>query len=294
MTQGNSIYGKAAIESLARRFPQLYVRPAEGMEATHRLAAIRGIAPVDASLDHFCGSEHDELREVQTPAGTVEALFLERREDFETFLQVVGHRSAPVTIPRTIGAITYRGLADWGKVVAARNAYLANGGDDWSAEFSRLARTPGAFRTELVVVSEGPYSNVPASETPYDEEEWVRVSREVRLNHECAHVVCRRVMPEDVLPVWDEVTADVVGLLCACGSYDAALAARCLGVTEEGFAGGRLIEYLDEGQKTLIDEVSCDVYAAIRCIAQMTESDDVASDPFAFLLELKREPLVAY
>ena len=122
----------------------------------------------------------------------------------------------------------------------------------------------------------------------------MRVSREVRLNHECAHVVCRRVMPEDVLPVWDEVTADVVGLLCACGSYDVALAARCLGVAEEGFVGGRLIEYLDEGQKTLIDEVSCDVYAAIRRIAQMTESDDVASDPFAFLLELKREPLVAY
>ena len=26
---------------------------------------------------------------------------------------------------------------------------------------------PGAFRAELIVISEGPYSNVPASETPY-------------------------------------------------------------------------------------------------------------------------------
>lgn len=279
--------------SLARRFPQLYVAPAEGAQGAHRLATGRGMAPADANLDHFTGSPEDELREVETPAGPVEVLFVKQRCDFETLLQIIGHKSAPVPIARTVGAITYRGLADWGKVADAHEAYLAAGGDDWGAEFARLAKEPGAFRGEIVIISEGPYSDVPADDTPYAADEWLRVSREIRLHHECGHVVCRRTMPDDVLPVWDEVTADVVGLLAATGHYDAALAARFLGVSEDGFSDGRLAEYLSEEQMALIDEIAAEVYASCVRIEQMAGSAE-AADPFSFLLDLKRTPLISY
>ena len=285
--------GRGALEALARRFPQLYVAPAEGAQDSHRKAAAYGIAPEGASLDHFTTTPEDELREVETPAGPIEVLFLKERADFETFLQIVGHKSSPTPIARTVGAITYRGLADWEKVAAAKAAYRASGGDDWSAEFARLAKQPGAFRSELIVISEGPYSNVPADETPYDETEWLRISREVRLHHECAHVVCRRLMPEDVLPVWDEVTADVTGLLCATGRYDAALAARFLGVAADGFAGGRLSEYLDEAQLSRIDAIAAEVYDALEKIEARTVCEP-PKDPFAFLLDLKRDPLIGF
>lgn len=285
--------GKEVIQALAGRFPQLYVAPAEGASELHRIAAGRGIVPPGTNLDHFVTSELDELRKVETPAGPVEVVFLHERRDFETFLQVIGHKAEPVPIARTVGAITYRGLADWGKVAAAHAAFVAAGGEDWTAEFRRLAATPGAFRAELVVISEGPYSNVSAAETPYDEQEWVRISREVRLHHECAHVVCRRTMPEDVLPVWDEVTADVVGLVCATGGYSAALAARFLGVGEDGFAGGRLSEYLSEEQLARINEVAREVYAALVRLEELSHEANLA-DPFAWLLELKRAQLVAY
>lgn len=288
-----AIKGKEALEALARRFPQLYVAPAEGAQDAHRLASSRGVAPEGASLDHFAVTEDDELREVDTPAGPVEVLFLKNRADFETFLQIIGHKSQPAPIARTVGAITYRGLADWGKVADAHAAYLASGSDDWGAEFARLAKQPGAFRAELIVISEGPYSSVSANETPYDEREWLRVSREVRLHHECAHVVCRRTMPDDVLPVWDEVTADVVGLLCATGSYDAPLASRFLGVTGSGYAGGRLAEYLSDAQQERIDEVACEVHAAIEELEALSRNR-TADDPFDFLLQLKRAPLVSY
>ena len=291
MENEKSITGRAALEALARRFPQLYVAPAEGAQDAHRAAAGRGIAPEGANLDHFEGSPRDELREVGTPAGPVEVLFLERRRDFETFLQIIGHKSTPEPIARTVGAITYRGLADWGKVADARAAYLASGGDDWGSEFRRLASQPGAFRSEIVIISEGPYSNVPADETPYEPDEWLRISREIRLHHECAHVVCRRTMPDDVLPIWDEVTADVVGLLCATGRYDTALAARFLGVSENGFTGGRLAEYLSEEQFARIDEVAASVYAACERVEQACGPAE-AVDPFAFLLALKRSPLL--
>ena len=285
--------GGEALAVLATRFPQLYVAPAEGAQTAHRLAAGRGIAPAGADLGHFVTSPEDELREVDTPAGPVEVVFLHNRSDFETFLQIVGHKAEPVPIARTVGAITYRGIADWGKVAAAHAAYVAAGGDDWPNEFARLARRPGAFRAEIVVISEGPYSNVPANQTPYDEERWLCISREIRLHHECAHVVCRRTMPDDVLPVWDEVTADVVGLLCAIGRYDAALAARFLGVAPDGYAGGRLAEYLSDEQAQRIDEVAAEVFAACAKIEQACGQTQ-ASEPFTFLLDLKRAPLLAY
>lgn len=285
--------GKEALEALAQRFPQLYVAPAEGAQDIHRRAAAFGIEPDGATLDHFITTPEDELREVDTPAGPVEVLFLKERADFEMFLQIVGHKSSPNPIARTVGAITYRGLADWGKVAAAKATYRATGGDDWPAEFARLAKQPGAFRSELIVISEGPYSNVSADETPYDEAEWLRVSREVRLHHECAHVVCRRLMPEDVLPVWDEVTADVTGLLCATGRYDAALAGRFLGVTAEGFSDGRLSEYLDEAQPPRIDAIAAEVYGALEKIEARTVCEP-PNDPFAFLLDLKRDPLIGF
>lgn len=285
--------GGEALAVLAKRFPQLYVAPAEGAQTAHRLAAGRGIAPAGADLGHFVTSPEDELREVDTPAGPVEVVFMHNRSDFETFLQIVGHRAEPVPIARTVGAITYRGIADWGKVAAAHAAYVAAGGDDWPNEFARLARQPGAFRAEIVVISEGPYSNVPANQTPYDEERWLCISREIRLHHECAHVVCRRTMPDDVLPVWDEVTADVVGLLCAIGRYDAALAARFLGVAPDGYAGGRLAEYLSDEQAQRIDEVAAEVFAACAKIEQACGQTQ-ASEPFTFLLDLKRAPLLAY
>ena len=100
-------------------------------------------------------------------------------------------------------------------------------------------------------------------------------------------------MPDDVLPVWDEVTADVVGLLCAIGRYDAALAARFLGVAPDGYAGGRLAEYLSDEQAQRIDEVAAEVFAACAKIEQACGQTQ-ASEPFTFLLNLKRAPLLAY
>ena len=293
MEQQESIKGKDALAALATRFPQLYVAPAEGVQDVHRVAAGYGIAPEGANLDHFITTPDDELRVVMTPAGPVEVLFLKERADFETLLQVIGHKSQPVPIARTVGAITYRGLADWKAVADARERYIASGGDDWGAEFSRLAKEPGMFRAEIIVISEGPYSNVPAGETPYGDDEWLRISHEVRLHHECAHVVCRRTMPDDVLPVWDEITADVTGLLFATGHYDAHLAGRFLGVGENGFTDGRLSEYLDDEQKARIDEIAVEVAKALAAIEARC-GDDEAADPFAFLLSLKAEPLVRY
>ena len=84
-----------------------------------------------------------------------------------------------------------------------------------------------------------------------------------------------------------------IGLLAATGRYDAALASRFLGVSESGFANGRLAEYLGDDQKARIDEVAAEVHGACARIEQMCGPAE-AADPFAFLLDLKRAPLLAY
>lgn len=288
-----TIKGSAAIEALAKRFPQLYVAPSPTSQDAYSSAAKRGIAPDNANLNHFETSDKDELRIVDTPAGPVEVLFLETRHDFETFLQIIGHKSQLFPIAPTIGAITYQGLADWGAINAACKAYLESGGTDWMAEFARLASQPGAFRTELIVISSGPYSNIPASKTRYSEEEWLHLSREIRLNHECAHVVCRRLMPDDIKPVWDEITADATGLICAIDQYDPELAALFLGVSDQGFESGRLTEYLGNDQKDDIDAIAIETNRALSRIKELSMQNDL-SEPFEFLLALKRCPLIDY
>ena len=79
-------------------------------------------------------------------------------------------------------------------------------------------------------------------------------------------------MPDDIAPVYDEMTADVTGLLCATGKYDVTLAARFLGITADGYAGGRLEEYLSEDQKTRIDEVAGRADATDRPVFSFDEA----------------------
>ena len=97
------IKGRAVIETLAGRFPQLYVVTAEGAQEANRLAAGRGIVPEGANLDHFIGEDEDLLGTVDTPAGPVETLFLKRRADFEAFLRIIGHKSQSVPIAHSGG-----------------------------------------------------------------------------------------------------------------------------------------------------------------------------------------------
>ena len=277
--------GQEVITTLAKRFPQLYVAPAKDAFEAYKLAAGRGVAPKDQSLSHFTTTDEDELRVVDTPAGPVEVVYLANRQDFETFLQIIGHKAQPDPILRSVGAITYSGLADWGEVARQREEYIAGGGTDWRTEFARRAKVKGAFRIEIVIISEGPYSNVSAERTPYDSDTWLNISREIRLHHECAHVVCRRTMPGDILPIWDEVTADVVGLLCATQRYDANLAML--------FFNERIAEYLNEEQAKRTDEILAELRDVCARVEAQVGEEQIAH-PFDFLLELKRAPLLTY
>ena len=75
--------------------------------------------------------------------------------------------------------------------------------------------------------------------------------------------------------------------------YDAALACAFLGASERGFVGGRLEEYLNDEQTARIDEIAVAVHDACARVEKACGPNQVA-DPFEYLLDLKRTPLIPY
>ena len=277
------------IEQLAERYPQLYIRPGEDKEEAYRIAVTTGEHP-ESDLSHFIGSEEDWLRVEQTPAGPVEMVFLKQRQDFETFIRCISYRCTLKEIMPSVGAETYFNLRNWQKIRAHQEEYLKSGGEDWQEELLRFDADKEKSRDTLILLSYGPYSALNWQKTPYSEEEWLRISLDIRRFHECAHVVCRRIFPEQKLPLWDELTADFTGLRIATGRYDGSLASAFLGITPEGYvSGGRLSHYLEPGEDA--DQAAKELCGIIDQLEECSEKN-AGKDTWSLLLDLAREPLL--
>ena len=247
------------VAELAAIYPQLYLTPGEEGAMAYGPIVRQGKDAPSHSLDHFRGSALDSLTTEDTPAGPVQIITLGDRQDFETFLRIMAHRCVAKEIPVTQGASILDGVINWTKIRAHREAYLSGGGDvfGWQNEFKRFTADPRNFKDALIVLSIGPYSALPAADAGLSEEEWLTASQAIRKAHECTHFICRRLFPDQIDPIWDELVADAVGLYAAFGQYDPALAARFLGVTEQGYAGGRLENYAGDDDLNVLAGKVC-------------------------------------
>lgn len=163
-----------------------------------------------------------QMEIVETPAGTVHVVTVTERPEFECILKrIMGAGSgAAAEIPPSQGAAAV-------KVSEAMPAVTGKTEDTgW-----------------LILLSVGPYSGITAEEAGYDEEEWLSLSGTIRKYHELTHVYCRRMYPDRVNAVWDELAADAIGLYAALGKYDSRLAKLFLGIQGEKYTGGRLGNY---------------------------------------------------
>lgn len=235
------------IEKLAQQFPQLYIKPETGASKSLIYQGIvRMGQPYKGSLSHFVGSSADSLTVENTPVGDVMVVFLKNREDFICFYQVMAKRCEPEKVPPTMGASFIQGFTDWSKIRAHMEAYQAAGGADTDEEFTRFTSRPENYKGALILLTDGSYSAVSYSRTPYNEEEWLRISRDIRKHHELTHFICRRLYPEEKHAVWDELLADSMGLVSAIGYYDVKLAKTFLGIENGKYIGGRLENYIAE------------------------------------------------
>ena len=269
------------LAALAGEYPQLYLNPDSDAQETYRRVVLRGEEPETTRLDHYRGSEFDRMETVDTPAGPVRVVTLGDRRDFEIAVRgLMAAKNGPLApIPESQGAAMLT-VFNWPRIRAHLAAFPE---EEQAAEFKRFTSVKANYTDMLVVLSRGPYSGVSASAMGLTEGEWLARSDTIRRYHELTHVICRRMYPEDVDPVRDELIADAVGLYAAFGRFDPETEKRFLGVKDGRYVGGRLENYTPEPEK-LIDSVSAE-------LDRMKNLIDVRTDmePFAVIPTLMKK-----
>jgi len=254
------------VSEIAYRYPQLSLMPKEGLRETdeYKNIALKGIFPENISIDHIHGSEKDSLISYNTPAGNVDVIHLDNREDFIHFIRILAYRGEPRVIPDSIGAVS---------VLKIMNFRIGE-------------------KDSIIITSKGGYSAVNDyriiqnlfSEIDSDEK-WIKASEQIRTYHELAHFVSRRLYPSNKESIRDEVIADATGIIKTFGRYNKELARLFLGVEGSEYrAGGRLEHYVGEDQD--IDTVATRALGIVEAVFDFTEGNIV--EPFDTLVNLEK------
>ena len=242
MPDHNRQHKNTIIETLADTYRQLYVAPQPGGREKYSAIVGEGRDPETHDLSHFITSDEDSLTVEETPAGSVTVITLGMREDFVTFIRIMAKRCELADIPDTQGASTLDGVINWRKIERHREEYTAS---DWDEEFRRFTSDRNNFKDVLIVLSVGPYSAIPATRLDIPADEWITLSGKIRRFHECTHFICRKLYPDKIDAVWDELVADAVGIYGAFGRFDAGMEKMFLGIEGNTYTGGRLENYTE-------------------------------------------------
>ena len=277
---------KSIFKALAEDYPQLYLDPDKDTQDTYKDVVLRGGMPAKKSLDHYIGDEADRCMTTDTPAGTVLVATVGNRKDFELIVRgLMAAKNGPLEkVPASQGAAMFT-VFNWPRINRHLEAFPE---EERSAEFKRFTSVKENYIDMLVVLSRGPYSNVDAGSAGCSEDEWLELSDTIRRFHELTHVICRRMYPEDIDAVRDELVADAIGLYAAYGYFDVRLEKLFLGMTDKEYTGGRLENYTDEPDK--IAAKVCDALEMIEKVVDKMKGEE----PFDLIPELMRTGGINY
>ena len=293
---------EGALPALQRRLIQLRFQVAAGISQTeeYRRATRRGeLHDGRPPLLHFDDPAGLELHLLPTLGGSIPALVAGCRGDFETLVRVFSARNEPVPVPASMGACLVRGLTNWDRLRAYRRAWEGERSltfpGAWERELLRL-QTAGEkhrYQDRFLILSRGPYSDVPAVEAGHGAEEWALASLRIREEHEGAHYLTLRAGAELRDAPADELLADWLGLLRATGSYSASLAHRFLGLQGGGDyrAGGRLENYLGAGLTPAALRVLCRLLERVASVLESLVAPREDGDLARLFLRLSAQSL---
>jgi hypothetical protein len=240
-------YAASGLAYLQKVLPQLSFPIEAGISETaaYRAATRKGSSDRGTGLP-LRAPEQCEIRIHPTPAGRIPLLITRVREDFVLLVQALTMRNEPNPVPDSMGACMVAGFNNWDRIARYRADWESNHpGENWDAEFQRLISQKHLYQDRFTILSDGPYSSVPAAALGLGDEEWRAMSLAIRREHECAHYFTRRVFQSMRNNILDELIADYCGITAACGSYRASWFLRFAGL--EDFPryreGGRLQNY---------------------------------------------------
>lgn len=256
---------RGAFAVLREHMPQLRfpVRAGIGDSAAYQAATRRGTPPEEIPEATGLALERPEAVELAlypSPAGRIPLIIVRGRPEFVALVRAITHRNEPKPVPDSQGAIMIAGYNNWTRVRELRRR-----GEELRREL---------YQDRFILLSDGPYSAVPAAELGLPEEEWRELSLVLRRDHECAHYLTRRIFGSMRNNLHDELLADYAGITAAIGHYRAAWFLRFLGL--EGYpayrAGGRLGLY--RGDPPLSDGAFRQLHGMIKAAAETVESFD--------------------
>lgn len=214
-----------------------------------------------------------------TAAGRVPVLVAGSRADFVALLRALARRNEPDPVPASMGATAIGGYVNWGRVAELRRRFdagelEAGGAADWSAAFRWIRERRELYQDRFVLLAPGGYSGVAAADLGLGEDEWLRMSLAIRLEHECAHYFTRRVLGSMRNALHDELIADYAGTVGAVGRFRADWFLRFMGLEDPSSyrPGGRLESY--RGTSPLSDSAFAVLQALVRSAAHNLEQAD--------------------
>lgn len=228
---------------LQRYLPQLRFPVREGMSQNpdYRRATLQGQDPSTLAAATGLAIEEPgaiELSLYPSVAGTIPLLIVRRRPEFLALVRALGKRNEPVPLPDSMGALMIAGFNNWNRLEALRRDFEAAKAEErqaatWNEAFARIKEKPELYQDRFILLSDGPYSAVPAAELGLDDATWRAKSLILRRDHECAHYATRRLFGSMRNHLHDELIADYCGIVAAEGHFRADWFLRFVGLDQE-------------------------------------------------------------
>jgi hypothetical protein len=265
---------RGAFQALRGRLPQLAfpIRAGVSETAAYQAATRRGVAT--AELPEATGLELQQPEGLEivlhpTAAGRIPLLVTRCRDDFVSLVRALTRRNEPSPVPPAMGAQMVSGYINWARLGELRRAWEAAAPGErptatWSAEMDRLREERDLYQDRFILLSDGPYSAVPAADLGLEEAPWRALSLAIRREHECTHYFTRRLFGAMRNNLLDELIADYVGVAAATGRLQPGWLLRFQGLDTfpQIRDGGRLAVYrgkppLSDGAWIVAQRLAC-------------------------------------
>lgn len=151
-----------------------------------------------------------------------------------------GSEDITLTSPEKISIEIYNSIAGNIPVIYARNENdfyeivrkLIYRGKD----VPNLKKTGASFAygktNRFIILSDKPYSNIPAKKLGLNDDLWREYSVVIRREHECTHYFTKRFLGSSRNNMHDELIADFTGIMCAVGEFKAKWFLAGMGIDE--------------------------------------------------------------
>ncbi|MEM1178995.1 MAG: hypothetical protein AAGM22_11670 [Acidobacteriota bacterium] len=225
-----------AFRVLSRHLPELTFPVREGVShwPSYRQATQRGTDPVHlpgASGLVVAAPSSVELEVRPSPAGAVPVITVGERRTFVALARALTRRNEPEPVPDALGGLMITGYTNWSRLRREHGV---------GRELEEASRVTS---DRFMLLSDGPYSAVPAGRLGLEPARWRRLSLELRRSHEEIHYLMRRLLGAMRNNLFDELIAEYVGMRQAWGFFRSDWLRIFLGL--EGATGVRCGARLD-------------------------------------------------